>query len=173
MTNTFLYLYYYAIILAVISFLIVDYQRKNKNKASSLFSFQVLAFCAVSTAVAMVLIKTMTFLGYELYLTLDYLSNLIVKNDEQTSNWRNGFLFLHIFFAMPTTFIGPLLFLESFRNKRPKTHRTIGKFYVFGAILSAITALPLSVTNIGGIYPRIGFTTMAILWFLAPLKEEK
>lgn len=123
---------------------------------------QLLVFCLIISMAALVFVTAITHLANSLYYSVKFFTNDIA---DVFVNWRQFPLFLHIFFALGCTFLGPLLFLKPFRDKHPKYHRKIGKIYVFGALLSAVIVLPLAITNGGGIYPRIGFTVMAITWF--------
>lgn len=78
----------------------------------------------------------------------------------------NNILFsLHIIGALPTILLGPFLLYDPFRKKRPHLHRTLGKIYVVGCLISAVLVIPLALNNGGNLEPRIGFTVMAVLWF--------
>ena len=74
-------------------------------------------------------------------------------------------LYVHIACAMPAILFGPFLFSTTLRKERPNVHKTLGKFYVAGCMISAITVLPLAVANGGGLVGNIGFSVMGITWF--------
>lgn len=88
----------------------------------------------------------------------------------ESVSWRHPLLLVHIILATPCTLLAPLLVYKPYRRKFPKQHRFIGKLYVFGALISAILVLPLSLTNGGGLPAQIGFSTMSFLWFGFTLK---
>jgi hypothetical protein len=79
---------------------------------------------------------------------------------------RKSLLIAHIALAIPPTFMGPLLFISAYRKAYPHHHRFMGKLYVIGCLGSAVTILPLALTNSGGIEARIGFSVMAVLWYV-------
>lgn len=56
-------------------------------------------------------------------------------------------IIVHIFGGSVALLAGPLLLWETFRNRFLKTHRLLGKFYVIGVLLSALTALYLTFTT--------------------------
>lgn len=78
---------------------------------------------------------------------------------------NNLLLFTHILFAMPAILFGPFLFSDRLRKNRPNIHKTLGKFYVAGCMLSAVTVLPLAISNGGGTVAHIGFSVMGCTWF--------
>ena len=119
-----------------------------------------LIYCFLILMTLMVAELTADFTVYSLEKTIHYFGGM------EDSSWRYVFLFPHIAGAITASFLGPALFFKQFREKYPHHHRTIGKFYVFGVLSSAVIVLPLTTTNAGGFYARIGFTTMASLWFI-------
>lgn len=86
------------------------------------------------------------------------------------TTWRHPLLFFHIALATPCTLLAPLLVFKPYRRKYRSQHRLAGKLYVVGALISAILILPLCLTHGGGFVPRLGFTTMSVLWFSFTLK---
>ena len=57
-------------------------------------------------------------------------------------------------------------FLEDFRKSNPVWHKRFGKVYIICCMLSALTSLPLSLGNTIGIIPRMGFSSLAVCWFM-------
>lgn len=62
-----------------------------------------------------------------------------------SSGWlgKNPWYLLHIVFAVPVLLGGPLQFLPALRARFPAWHRRIGKAYVVGASVAAVTAIHL------------------------------
>lgn len=79
---------------------------------------------------------------------------------------NNMLLYAHVLLAIPPLVIGPWLFLEEFRKSKPRWHRELGKAYVLCCMFSALTGLPLALGNAVGIIPRMGFSSLAVCWFL-------
>lgn len=100
------------------------------------------------------------------------LSPIIYKNEPLAAHFFENFylgnnllLFAHICFAIPAILFGPVLFYAPLRAKRPDWHRFLGKIYVIGCLLSAVTVIPLALHNHGGPRAQLGFTVMGCLWF--------
>ena len=82
-------------------------------------------------------------------------------------------LIIHFSCAGCTLFLGPLQFIPAIRNKFRKWHRTAGKIYIAGSIISASTVFVLlSNYTLPGAIPSLGFlaliwlfTTIAAYWF--------
>lgn len=79
---------------------------------------------------------------------------------------NNLLLVVHIVFAVMAMGIGPWLFNSRFRDDYRRLHRRLGQIYVFSCLLSAMTSFPLALANGAGIIPRVGFGTLAVLWFV-------
>ncbi len=78
----------------------------------------------------------------------------------------NLLLFLHIAASIPAIALGPFLFSSRLRKEHPNIHKTIGKLYVIGCLIGAITVFPLAMNNPIGLTPRVGFGFMATIWFI-------
>lgn len=108
-----------------------------------------------------------------LYVPLSYiLSPDMYTNTPQASLFleklyivNNMLLVLHICAALPAIVFGPFMFSAQIRKDHIKIHRQIGKIYIFGCMISAITVWPLAVSNGAGFIPRLGFGAMAVVWF--------
>lgn len=77
--------------------------------------------------------------------------------------------FAHLITALPVIAGAPLQFVSSLRNARPALHRLIGRFYVGGATLAALTAIYLG--GIVGEYEgsRLSIVLLASLWLFFTL----
>jgi uncharacterized membrane protein len=69
----------------------------------------------------------------------------------------------HLLFALPVLFGAPLQFISELRQRAPVVHRTIGKAYVLGACVAALTAIYLGGT---GQYEgsRLSIVLTGLLW---------
>lgn len=79
---------------------------------------------------------------------------------------NNILLLLHVVTAIAPLCIGPWLFHASLRKEKPRLHVRLGQIYVICCLLSAATSLPLSLSNHGGNIPRVGFSMLAVAWFI-------
>ncbi|UTW56702.1 DUF2306 domain-containing protein [Kordiimonas sp. SCSIO 12610] len=61
--------------------------------------------------------------------------------------------------------IGPFQFVTKLRAKYTGLHRWLGRTYVASVLLSAIAGFTLALTASGGLVAKVGFATMAIIWF--------
>jgi len=99
----------------------------------------------------------------------DYFRGTLDKRREDEKWW----LIAHFGGAACTLFLGPLQFWPYFRNHFRKWHRTAGKFYIGGSILSALMVfyllsnypLPGSVPSLGLLAVIWLFTTVTAFWF--------
>ena len=53
----------------------------------------------------------------------------------------------HLLFALPVLFGAPLQFIAALRQRAPRVHRTVGRAYVLGACIAALTAIYLGGTS--------------------------
>ncbi len=81
------------------------------------------------------------------------------------NNLWNIMFYTHIVLGGIALLIGWLQFNKKLRLKNIKLHRIIGKFYVISVLLSAISGFYIGLHATGGISPKLGFTTMALVWF--------
>ncbi len=77
--------------------------------------------------------------------------------------------FVHLVVALPVIIGAPLQFIPSLRAARPALHRILGRFYVGGATLAALTAIYLGA--IVGEYEgsRLPIALLASLWLFFTL----
>jgi uncharacterized membrane protein len=71
--------------------------------------------------------------------------------------------YVHVLFALPVVLGAPLQFLSGLRSRMPALHRALGKAYVCGATVAALTAIYM-----GGAGPyegsRLSIVITGILW---------
>jgi uncharacterized membrane protein len=79
--------------------------------------------------------------------------------------------YAHVFSAIFVLLAGFFQFSSVLLKKSPATHRNIGKFYVFVVLLlSAPSGLFIGLFANGGLYSKISFVSLSILWFYFTLK---
>jgi len=75
---------------------------------------------------------------------------------------------VHLVFALPVLIGAPLQFWTRLRTSRPRLHRAIGKAYVIGATVAALTALYLGAT-IEYEGSRLPLVMLAAIWLFFTL----
>ncbi|WP_264525007.1 DUF2306 domain-containing protein [Flavobacterium sp. N502536] len=79
--------------------------------------------------------------------------------------------YVHVYSAIFILFAGFFQFNAAILKKYPATHRNIGKFYVLVVLfLSAPSGFFIGLFANGGLYSKISFTTLSLLWFYFTLK---
>lgn len=73
--------------------------------------------------------------------------------------------YVHMALGGMAMLIGPFQFITKFRTNHIGIHRWLGRIYVASVLFSAIAGLALALTATGGLVARVGFGTMAIIWF--------
>jgi uncharacterized membrane protein len=93
------------------------------------------------------------------------------KSDAILSNlfWNAGF-YSHIVLGGIALLIGWVQFNEKLRRKRLQLHRTIGKIYVFSALVSSAAAVYIALFATGGIVATLGFMFLGLTWFYSTYK---
>lgn len=86
----------------------------------------------------------------------------------------SGYIYLfytHVYSAIFVLFAGFTQFNNYILQKHPKIHRNIGKLYVFTILfLAAPSGFFIGLFANGGIFSKISFSILAILWFHFTLK---
>ncbi len=79
--------------------------------------------------------------------------------------WRSAF-FTHVYCSMLVLFAGFTQFSAELLKRYPKLHRSMGYLYVINILLvTGPAGLVMGFYANGGIYARIGFVLLAILWW--------
>ncbi|RDV39623.1 DUF2306 domain-containing protein [Bradymonadaceae bacterium TMQ3] len=76
---------------------------------------------------------------------------------------NNLILGIHILTALPPLMLGPFNFIR--RYLRTRYHRWSGWVYVVTIFVSSITGFALATANAYGIFAKLGFATLAVVWF--------
>jgi len=80
--------------------------------------------------------------------------------------FNNVMFYLHVLTALPPLLIGPWMFHASFRTKHLYWHRKLGEIYIYCCLLSAMTSLPLGLKHFSGLIPSVGFSSLAVTWYI-------
>jgi uncharacterized membrane protein len=81
-------------------------------------------------------------------------------------HWRGAF-FVHIYASMWVLFAGFTQFSKKLLKHNPRLHRTLGYIYVADVLLiTGPAGLIMGFYANGGIFSRIAFVSLAILWIL-------
>jgi uncharacterized membrane protein len=75
------------------------------------------------------------------------------------------FLIMHIAGAIVAALAGPLQFWGKFRRERMNTHRVLGRCYLVGVSVGAVSALVIAPIAQGGLTTQVGFSILGVLWF--------
>ena len=79
-------------------------------------------------------------------------------------HWRTAF-FIHVYASMWVLFAGFTQFSRKLLREKPKLHRTLGYIYVVDVLLiTGPAGLIMGFYANGGLFSRIAFVTLAILW---------
>ncbi len=71
-------------------------------------------------------------------------------------------IYTHAFFAMIALALGPFQFRGLMIEHRPPIHRTLGKIYVVGALMTGLSGLYMAGYAYAGWITQLGFGTMAV-----------
>ena len=81
--------------------------------------------------------------------------------------WRVAF-FVHVFTSMLALLAGFTQFSKKLLRNRPKLHRAIGTIYVVNVlIVTGPAGLLMGFYANGGLYSRIAFVTLSVLWMIS------
>jgi uncharacterized membrane protein len=126
------------------------------SKTSKRYSFLVSIFwCAILVLSAYYLYRAINFRFY--------------KEGIGDTFWDKQFFYVfHLIAALAPLVLGPFQFWSWFRNNHIRWHRLMGKIYIAGSLLGAITAFILGITIEfdGSIVPLI---FLSVLWFFMTL----
>lgn len=75
----------------------------------------------------------------------------------------------HIVLGGIALLIGWLQFNKKLRLKKMNLHRNIGKVYIISCLISGVAGFYIALYATGGLSPKLGFTTMALVWFFTTL----
>lgn len=81
----------------------------------------------------------------------------------------NTMFYIHIILGGVALLIGWLQFSKKLRLKNLQLHRKIGITYVISCLLSGFSGFYIALYATGGISPKLGFASMAIVWFFTTL----
>lgn len=120
--------------------------------------------------------------GYFFYLmfkiTIKYIpfnTNIAFLNIKQTEvqsiPYYLAFFYIHVYSSIFCLIAGFTQFNKRLLKNKPKIHRNIGKLYILIVLLfSAPSGFIIGLYANGGLFSKISFIILAILWFLFTLK---
>ena len=123
-------------------------------------SYYVIAICAILIG-----------LYPAIYFLIDRKFGLLAsKTDALLSDilW-NSMFYTHIILGGVALLIGWLQFSKKLRLRNLQLHKKIGKVYVVSCLLSGISGFYIALFATGGISPKLGFTSMAVVWIFTTL----
>jgi uncharacterized membrane protein len=123
-------------------------------------SFYLLATCCISIG-----------LYPAIYFIIDRKFGLLASKSATllADNLWNVMFYTHIILGGIALLIGWLQFNKKLRLKKIQLHRNIGKVYITSVLLSAIAGFYIALHATGGISPKLGFLSMALVWFFTTL----
>jgi uncharacterized membrane protein len=87
--------------------------------------------------------------------------------------WRLAF-YTHISSSLLVLFLGIFQFIPIFLKKFPQLHRTMGKAYVLLILcVSAPSGFVMSLYANGGLWTKISFSLISVLWFMFTLQAYR
>jgi drug/metabolite transporter superfamily protein YnfA len=105
------------------------------------------------------------------YVPIDFQAAFLrVKQDEiQLSHYQIAF-FTHVYSSMFVLISGAFQFIPWLRNKHPKLHQYSGYIYLTTLLLlSAPSGIIMGIYANGGIYSKISFVLLGVLWIVFTL----
>jgi len=105
------------------------------------------------------------------YFIFDRKFGLLASKDDALLNnifWNTAF-YIHIVFGGIALLVGWVQFSNKLRAKNLSLHRTIGKVYVMGVLLSSIAGIYVALFATGGIITSLGFLSLGVIWFWTTL----
>lgn len=123
--------------------------------------FQRVGFTMIVLLSLLTILYVLRVLVITPWVSYTYVGSKILAN--QLVN--NLLLLAHVLGAYPTLLLGPFLMWPRFRARYLRAHRWMGKVYVFGVLGSAVIGFALATANDHGIWAKLGFGTLACVWF--------
>jgi hypothetical protein len=123
------------------------------------------------------LVAVVLFCGYLMlqitwpYFSFDYEIGFLLTKQAilHLTSWRWAF-YLHISTSLVVLVLGVFQFLKPMLVRFPQTHRIFGKIYVlFILFFSAPSGLIMAFYANGGIWTKISFVIISVLWWLFTL----
>ncbi|MBV8254591.1 MAG: DUF2306 domain-containing protein [Chitinophaga sp.] len=102
------------------------------------------------------------------YLALERYTNFLKTKQLawHVMEWRLSF-YIHVFVSTAVLITGLLQFSSYLLKKYPRLHRNIGKTYAFVVtFISGPTGLVMAFYANGGLYARISFVILSVLWIV-------
>ncbi len=84
-----------------------------------------------------------------------------------------GALYVHIVASSVALLVGPLQFSQRLRRRSRRTHRLLGRVYLGGVAVGAVSAVLMLPTNSAGIVGFFGFGALAVVWAMAAVRAYR
>lgn len=81
--------------------------------------------------------------------------------------------YIHVTFGGIALLLGWVGFIEKFRKRNMRLHRSIGKTYIISVCLSGIMAIYVAMNAYGGMVSTLGFTGLALIWLATTYQAYK
>jgi uncharacterized membrane protein len=122
--------------------------------------YYLLAFCCITIGLYPII-----------YFIIDRRFGLLASKTTEllADNLWNTMFYVHIILGGIALLIGWLQFNKQLRIRRKQLHRNIGKIYISCCLISGIAGFYIALHATGGIIPKLGFVSMAIVWFFTTL----
>ena len=103
--------------------------------------------------------------GAAAYFALGAIVDIAGREAGQGPVWRAALLTLHAAAALPLLAIAPFQFSATLRGRLPRVHRWLGRLFLAGAILAALSAIALGLTiDMPGIRISLTLLGMTVLF---------
>ncbi|WP_230684901.1 DUF2306 domain-containing protein [Cellulomonas sp. JZ18] len=84
-----------------------------------------------------------------------------------------GALYVHIVSSSVALLVGPLQFSQRLRRRSLRTHRLLGRVYLGGVAVGAVSAVLMLPTNSAGVVGFFGFGALAVVWAVAAVRAYR
>ena len=80
-------------------------------------------------------------------------------------------IYTHIVASIVALLLGPFQFSTQLRQHRPYIHRWLGRIYlIIGVFIGGLSGLYMSQYAFGGLFAKLGFALLALLWLYTGLR---
>lgn len=83
--------------------------------------------------------------------------------------FASPWLLVHVAAAASALLVGPFQFLRGLRRRSPAVHRWLGRAYVLGCTVGAVSGMPLALGATTGMVSTAGFGLLSVAWLVATL----
>lgn len=96
----------------------------------------------------------------------------ILKRKEASQSFLYLLIFRgHVFFGLIAITVGIIQLIPNLRSKYLGLHRRVGYIYILSVLSSSLSGIVVAQFAMGGISTAIGFSILAMVWFVTTLKS--